>query len=320
MEGDFSMRSRGRREVFQNTILLRKHIQISFIRTFLTLTPPSHPQLWNSFWKKLLTDSDGITVLSTDWILDSLDARVFLPIRHYTIMGLAPPSWSTLSVPLLPHHFYILNRYLTKDPIRSLKSAIRGLFGSKSTAQKRPLQGIETEESRKKRLFVAVSGVELALQRLRQVTRSADITQTSTSGTEGEVSAEVERKYRKRIRGREVYEVEDSCNSEVGGKSPELGVESEMHQMDGEVERTSLGCSSAKVENWDRMDEIDWYSRSRSDYLEHSPIASDDDEEEEVYYDTSPTTSRTESFNSDLYQGTPEIKVEETYLLTARVP
>src|SRR5205085_7291732 len=169
---------------------------------------------YEDLWKELLTDSDGITVLSTDWILDSLDARVFLPIRYYTIIGLAPPRWSTRPTPLLLHYFYILNRYLTEDPIRFLKSAIRGLFGSKSTSQKRPLQGIETEESRKKRLFVAVSSVELALQRLKQVTRSPDITQASTSGNEGEVrAAEVERMYRKRIRGREIYEVEDSCNS-----------------------------------------------------------------------------------------------------------
>jgi hypothetical protein len=315
MGGDYFMILRGRREMFRITILLSKRIQISFIRTFLI--PSVIPIPWTCAFPIVTnieedTDcSDGVIVLSTDWILDSLDARIFLPIRHYTVTGLVPPPWSTL--PLYP--------VMTIDPIKSLKNAIHCLFGPKSTAQKRPLQGMETEEARKKRLFVAVNGVELALQRLRQVTRSPDVEETSLSGNEGNVSTEVGMEHRKRGRGAGGYEIEDSCAGEGVGKSSDLEGESQNEDVDGsegivmddEVEQTSVESTSSRTESWDSMDEMDLNSESRSNYLEQSPTLLDDGEDE-VDYDTSHGISRTESFNSDIYHGTPEIKVETTYL------
>lgn len=39
--------------------------------------------------------SDGNLVLSTDWILDSLDARMLLPCKFYSVSGIAPKQWSS---------------------------------------------------------------------------------------------------------------------------------------------------------------------------------------------------------------------------------
>ena len=104
-----------------------------------------------------------MVVLSTDWILDSLDAQTLLPSKFYIVRGLDPPlfNWSMTFL------------YLTdRDLLHTASSWIKALFTTspKTTSTKRPLEDEDAGQSRKKRLSVAVSELEAALSRLREVT------------------------------------------------------------------------------------------------------------------------------------------------------
>jgi hypothetical protein len=62
-------------------------------------TKRSHTNFYHPYvhinWKSLIC-SEGVVVLSTDWILDSLAAQALLPCRYYTVTGVppCPPTWS----------------------------------------------------------------------------------------------------------------------------------------------------------------------------------------------------------------------------------
>jgi hypothetical protein len=62
-------------------------------------TKKSHTNFYHPYvrisWKSL-SSSEGVMVLSTDWILDSVDAQALLPCRYYTVTGVppCPPTWS----------------------------------------------------------------------------------------------------------------------------------------------------------------------------------------------------------------------------------
>jgi len=203
---------------------------------------------------------------------------------------------------------------LTVDPIRSLKQVISGILGTKSTVQKRSLESDDISDSRKRRLSLAVDEVQNALQRLRQVTKSPPADNDETLQNEGiSQDARVYRDGRgvKRFRGSNgTYEVADSCASERDGKSPELGMQNEMHSSRENTELDSVEemsmTSSPKSEIWeDSMDE----TISSTSALERLTLS---DEEEEFYHldNLGLPFHTTQSFNSSVYLGTPELTVQ----------
>jgi len=66
--------------LFPITISQLQDTQTSFIRLFLSF--------------HVLRGSSGVEVLSTDWILDSVDANRLLPTRFYLVQGIPPPTFS----------------------------------------------------------------------------------------------------------------------------------------------------------------------------------------------------------------------------------
>lgn len=195
-----------------------------------------------------------------------------------------------------------------------MKNVLGGIFGHKSTAQKRCLEGGETEESRKKRLVVAVNEVEAALQRLRQVTRSPTIDdgeqlECKIEDEDDDTRAVRDSLVMKRLRESEIFEVADSCASETVGKSPELGMECEMDHSentdlepeDSFGERDSLEASSQK--SWEATDVYD-----SDDFSSKCSISSDDEDDKFSFHQS--CECRSASFNSDFYNGTPKIKIE----------
>lgn len=129
-----------------------------------------------------------MVVLSADWILDSLDAQTLLPSKFYIVRGVNPPlfNWSMTFL------------YLTdRDLLHAASSWIKALFTTtpKTTSSKRPLEDENAGKSRKKRLSVAVSEVEAALSRLREVTANIPIStgESVAESIEPEVTETMER-------------------------------------------------------------------------------------------------------------------------------
>jgi len=192
--------------------------------------------------------------------------------------------------------------------------------------QKRSLEPDDISDSRKRRLSLAVDEVQNALQRLRQVTKSPPADNDGTlqnKRTSQNVRVCRDGRGVKRFRGSNgIYEVADSCASERDGKSPELGMQNEMHSSRENTELDSVEemsmTFSPRSEIWeDSMDE----TISSTSELERSTLSGDDDDDDEFYHSDNLGFHfhTTQSFNSYAYRGTPELTVQTaTYPRTSQ--
>jgi hypothetical protein len=71
--------------LFQTTISQLPQTQTLFIRLF--------PQF------RVLRSSRGVSVFSTEWILDSVHNNCLVPTRSYLVQGIPPPTFSEYSPP-----------------------------------------------------------------------------------------------------------------------------------------------------------------------------------------------------------------------------
>jgi hypothetical protein len=63
-------------------------------------TAKHHTNFYHPYIISIVSDSSaGVVVLSTDWIVECLDAEMLLPMRFYTVKGIDPPlfNWSASS-------------------------------------------------------------------------------------------------------------------------------------------------------------------------------------------------------------------------------
>ena len=164
--------------------------------------------------------SEGATVLSVNWITDSLEARILLPCKYYVVRGIppAPAPWSTFPLP----------DKANVDPISSLKS----VFGKVFRSAKRPADEETPQESRKRQISRMVSNMQVALSRLKEIEKDV-----GTGLMEGKIGARQSLHEPTGEEWIEMSEVTSSPSSQCS--SPSHLKQSEITEDSGELGRAS---------------------------------------------------------------------------------